>query len=163
MDTEIFPTSIEFLPYDTLTGRERYIACYEDAWRIAHGSLQGFHADTAWHAALLRAAEDPQALTELRSGGEFAGVLCLDLQRGRFRGLGWIAFCYISPEHRREGMGRAMLEHAAACFLARNRRAMRLTVAPGNPALGFYERLGFVRVGSEPGALEALFVMEKKL
>ena len=26
-----------------------------------------------------------------------------------------------------------------------------------------YERLGFVRVGSEPGALEALFVMEKKL
>ena len=30
------------------------------AWRIAHGSLQGFHADTAWHAALLRAGEDPQ-------------------------------------------------------------------------------------------------------
>ena len=40
---------------------------------------------------------------------------------------------------------------------------MRLTVAPGNPALGFYERLGFVRVGSEAGALEDLYVMEQKL
>ena len=56
-----------------------------------------------------------------------------------------------------------MLAQAAAHFRARGRRAMRLTVAPGNPALAFYEHLGFARVGSEPGALEDLWIMERTL
>ena len=36
----------------------------------------------------------------------------------------------------------------------------RAIVAPENPALGFYERAGFVRVGTETGALGDLMVME---
>ena len=163
METEIFPTAPDFVPYDTLTGRDRYIACYEDAWRVAHGSLAGFQPDVCWHAALRRAADDPEALTELRSDGRFAGVLCLDDDRGRFRATGWIAFCYVVPELRGCGLGRAMLEYAAAHFRSLGRRRMRLTVAPGNPALGFYLKTGFVRVGTEPGALEDLCVMERTL
>ena len=34
------------------------------------------------------------------------------------------------------------------------------TVAPENPALGFYEKAGFTRVGTEAGALGDLLVME---
>ena len=163
MAAEIFPASVEFVPFDTRVGRERYIACYEDAWRIAHGSLAGVCADTAWYAALQRASDDPASLTELRVGEEFAGVLCLDEKRGQFRRLGWIAFCYIVPERRGQGLGRTMLDYAAAHFRARGRKAMCLTVAPGNPALGFYRQIGFSCVGTEPGALEDLYVMERKL
>ena len=159
---EIIPAP-SFVPFDTLHGKDRYLSCYEDAWRVAHGSLRGFQRETCWHAALLRAADDPEALQEMRADGQFAGVLALDDRRGKFRGLGWIAFCYVTPEMRGRGLGRAMLAQAAAHFRARGRRAMRLTVAPGNPALAFYEHLGFARVGSEPGALEDLWIMERTL
>ena len=163
METEIFPTAVKFVPYDTLGGRDRYLACYADAWRIAHGSLSGFQPDACWRAALLRAAEDEDSLTELRADGRFAGVLCLDDRRGWSRGVGWIAFCYIVPAMRGLGLGRLLLEHAGEHFRDRGRTALRLTVAPGNPALGFYEKVGFSRVGTEPGALEDLYVMERKL
>ena len=56
-----------------------------------------------------------------------------------------------------------MMEKAASRYAAMGRRSLRLTVAPGNSALAFYEKLGFRRVGAEPGALEDLYVMDKEL
>ena len=147
MDTHSPAAGPLFSPYDTLRGKARYIACYADAWR----------------GALIRAADSPEALTELRLGGRFAGVLALDDRRGKYRALGWIAFCYVAPELRGQGLGRAMIDFAADHFRRCGRRAMRLTVAPANPAVFFYEKLGFVRVGTEPGALEDLYVMELPL
>ena len=163
METKINPPVPVFVPYDTLSGRDRYIACYEDAWHIAHGSLLGFRPDSCWRGAVLRAAEDPDSLAEMRVDGRFAGVLALDVRRGSFRSVGWIAFCYVVPELRGLGLGRKLIDRAGEVFRSRGRSRLRLTVAPGNPALGFYEKIGFVRVGSEAGALEDLFVMEQKL
>ena len=163
MDTHSPAAGPLFSPYDTLRGKARYIACYADAWRGAHGSLAGFDAEACWRGALIRAADSPEALTELRLGGRFAGVLALDDRRGKYRALGWIAFCYVAPELRGQGLGRAMIDFAADHFRRCGRRAMRLTVAPANPAVFFYEKLGFVRVGTEPGALEDLYVMELPL
>lgn len=166
MAAEIFSIddpSPEFVPFDMRRGRDRYIACYEDAWRTAHGSLAGFDANACWNGALVRAADSPEAVTEMRLNGAFAGVLALDERRGRYRRMGWIAFLYVVPELRGRGFGRALLERAEARFAALGRRAVRLTVAPSNPALGFYERLGYVCAGAEPGALEDLCVMEKTL
>ena len=163
METKINPALPDFAPFDTLAGRSRYIACYEDAWRIAHGSLRGFLPDSCWTAALIRASEDRDALTEMRVDGRFSGVLALDVRRGRSGGIGWIAFCYVVPELRGKGLGKALIGRAAEIFRARGRDLLRLTVAPGNPALGFYEKLGFVRAGTEAGALEDLYVMERKL
>ena len=163
METKINRAAPVFVPYDTLSGRERYIACYEDAWRTAHGSLRGFQPDSCWRAALIRASEDAEALTEMRSDGRFAGLLALDVRRGGYRGIGWIALCYVVPELRGRGLGTALIERAGETFRERGRRFLRLTVAPGNPALTFYQKLGFSRVGTEAGAFEDLFVMERKL
>ena len=63
----------------------------------------------------------------------------------------------------RHGIGRAMVEKAAERYASQGRRYLRLTVAPKNPAVGFYEKLGFRRAGTEPGALEDLYIMEKEL
>ena len=154
---------LRFTRFDMTNGRERYLACYRDAWQVAHGSLTGFQAENCWRAAAARAAESPESLQAAWRREDFAGVLALDESRGAGRGLGWIAFCYIVPELRGHHCGIQLIGQAAARFRALGRRAMRLTVAPGNPALAFYRWAGFVPAGQEPGALEPLWVMEKTL
>ena len=67
---------------------------------------------------------------------------------------------YVVPELRGHHCGIQLVGTAATRFRQLGRRAMRLTVAPENPALGFYERADFVRVGTETGALGDLMVME---
>lgn len=165
---QIFPRDgeksvLRFAPYDVRRGRERYLDCYRDAWRVAHGSLAGFDAEACWKGALLRAGESPDALTAAWRGRTFAGILAMDDRRGARRGLGWIAFFYVVPALRGRGYGGALLRYGEARCRARGLRGLRLTVAPGNPALGFYKNHGFVPVGTEPGALEDLVVMEKAL
>ena len=102
----------------------------------------------------------PARITEALVENEFAGILTLDERRGRERGIGWIAFLYVVPELRGHHCGIQLVGTAAMRFRQLGRRAMRLTVAPENPALGFYEKAGFVRVGTEAGALGDLLVME---
>lgn len=90
-------------------------------------------------------------------------MLALDELRGAHHGYGWIAFLYLRPEMRGEGFGTQLLGEAVSRFRELGRKRVRLCVAPTNPALAFYEHLGFVRCGTEPGALEQLLLMEKEL
>lgn len=151
---------LHYRPYDFAAGRERYISCYRNAWRCAHGTTRGFDAAACALSAQLHLADAPGCITEALLDGAFAGLLLLDERRGRERGIGWIAFLYVAPELRGHHCGIQLVGTAAARFRQLGRRVMRLTVAPENPALGFYERAGFVRVGTEAGALGDLWVME---
>lgn len=54
----------------------------------------------------------------------------------------------LSPEHRRRGIGTALVTPLLAEG-ARARREVRLQVARGNPAIRLYERLGFVRTSAD--------------
>ena len=152
-----------FTPYDIERGRERYIRCYEDAWRQAHGSLEGFQESACWLSALRYRQGDPAAVTEARRGEDFAGVLTLDTRRGSDHGQGWIAFFYVVPELRSHGCGMQLLGEAVERYRALGRRVIRLSAAPGNPALAFYKKAGFVRVDTQPGALEPLWILELSL
>lgn len=151
---------LHYRPFDLAAGQERYIACYRDAWHIAHGTTEGFDPAACLLTARLYAAASPESVTEALLGDEFAGLLTLDERRGRERGIGWIAFLYVVPELRGHRCGLQLIGTAAMRFRQLGRRAMRLTVAPENPSLGFYEAAGFVRVGTEAGALGELLVME---
>ena len=159
---QIFP-ALRFVPYDLENGRERYLDCYRDTWRIAHGSLNGFDAEAAWDTAARRGSQDPGSVLTALAGEEFAGVLAMDDRRGRFTGRGWIAFLYLCPEYRGMGLGRQLMDEAERHFKALGRKVLRLTVARDNPAVGFYRALGFRRTGWTPGALEDLMVMEKRI
>ena len=125
-------------------------------WR----TTEGFNASACWLSAQLHSAEAPGCITEALVENEFAGILTLDERRGRERGIGWIAFLYVVPKLRGHHCGIQLVGTAAMRFRQLGRRAMRLTVAPENPALGFYEKAGFVRIGTEAGALGDLLVME---
>ena len=156
---QIFP--VLFVPYDLIGGKEQYLACYRDAWQGAHGSLAGFNETSCWLAAVDRGRKSPGSLLEARWGEQFAGIIAMDDARNRKTG--WISFCYVAEPLRRRGIGRAMLARAEERYATQGRRAVRLSVAPANPAVGFYEKLGYCRVGTEPGALEDLYVLEKEL
>ncbi|MGN6588314.1 MAG: GNAT family N-acetyltransferase [Solirubrobacterales bacterium] len=55
----------------------------------------------------------------------------------------WLEDVYVRPEHRRGGIGRAVMEHLAA--LARDRGHVRLEWVAldwNEPAINFYEKLG---------------------
>ena len=159
---QIFPT-LRFEPYDLVNGRERYLNCYRDTWQIAHGSLEGFDANAAWETATLRGRESKDNVLAAYVEDRFAGVLAMDDRRGRFTGRGWIAFFYLLPEFRGQGLGRQLMEEAARHYRAIGRKVLRLTVARDYPAVGFYRKTGFRHTGWEPGALEDLMVMERKL
>ena len=80
---------LRYRPFDPDAGQERYIACYRDAWRGAHGTTEGFDASACWLSAQLHSAEAPGCITEALVENEFAGILTLDERRGRERGIGW--------------------------------------------------------------------------
>ena len=69
----------------------------------------------------------------------------------------------MAPEFRGHRCGIQLIGEAVHRYRALGRRCLRLTVAPSNPALGFYRWAGFAEADTEPGALEPLLVMEKPL
>ena len=155
--------NLRFEPFDIEKDRELYLRCYKDAWTIAHGDLTGFDADACWRGAFLRAADSPEALLAAYRNRDFAGIIALDERRGRASGKGWISFCYITPESRGLRCGIQLIGSAAARYRALGRKTLCLTVAPGNPARGFYEKAGVVVTGTDTGAVEPLLVMEMEL
>lgn len=159
---QIFPT-LRFEPYDLEGGREPFLDSYRETWRIAHGSLEGFDATAVWMAAVIRGRQDPGSVLSAWAGDAFAGILAMDDRRGRYLRRGWISFFYLRPEFRGQGLGRQLMEEAERHYRALDRKTLRLSVARDNPALGFYRKMGFSPAGWEPGALEDLMVMEKKL
>lgn len=60
----------------------------------------------------------------------------------------WIEDIYVRPDKRRDGIGRAAMEHIAALALERGHVRLEWTALDWNePALRFYEKLGATRLG----------------
>ena len=58
---------------------------------------------------------------------------------------GWVYYLAVSPEHRRKGLGRALMVAAEAWLRERGAPKIQLMVREENEALGFYEALGLER------------------
>lgn len=156
-------SNLRFERMDVEKERRRFLDCYEDAWLCAHGSLLGFDEMACWLGAVCRAKSSERAVQSAWKGEDFAGILALDELRGEQHGYGWVSFLYLRPEMRGEGMGIQLVGEAVSRFRELGRKRLRLCTAANNPALGFYEHLGFVRCGTEPGALEPLLLLEKEI
>jgi GNAT superfamily N-acetyltransferase len=60
----------------------------------------------------------------------------------------WLEDVYVRPEHRRGGIGRAVMEHLAQLALERGHVRLDWVALDWNePALDFYEKLGARRLG----------------
>ena len=91
---------------------------------------------------------DPIASTALLSRATLSPVACLWLGNSVDQVTGnrhaCIFLLYVTPEHRRQGIASALVQHAIAWSRARGDRQLGLQVFQANqPALNLYQKLGF--------------------
>ena len=67
---------------------------------------------------------------------------------------------YVLPQGQRAGFGRSLLEAVAKTAKQADQRRLRLDVNYQNPAVGFYERLGFRKVDEVTTDIGEGFLME---
>ena len=155
-------SSLIFRPLDLRKDGQLYMDCYADAWRFAHGSLQGFDAEVYLKDAQRRTA--PETLMAAYSGDTFAGIINLEEDQPLAEGAGWISFCYVVPELRRKHFGLQLIGHAISWFRRQGKTALRLCVSEDNTAAQrFYKACGFHETGRRKGVVVPLIIMEKEL
>ncbi len=138
-----------------------YSACYADAWKAAHGTLEGFSPETYLAAAESHHRADERSVLRFFDGEESAGLLDLDPRRGAHASYGWVSLLYLDEAYRGKGLGVQLLGRALMYFRTQGRRAVRLQAAEDNAAaLRFYENHGFRRLGAEEGRFGKLYLME---
>ena len=148
-------------PLDPIAEAELYRRCYENTWLASHGDLRGFSPIVYQRSAERHAARDGRCLMRLDYGGRFAGIVELDPERGAEHGAGWISLLWIEPDMRHMRLGVQLIGHAVSYFRGLGRRALRLHAAQANgAAIGFYEALGFRKIGETQGAVDMLSLME---
>ena len=150
--------------FDPAEESEYYTRCYRDAWLCAHGSEQGFRPEVYLKRASAHHAFDREAVLKILDGEESVGLMDLDTEKGKERGIGWISLLYLREDYRGRGCGIQLLGRALEAYERRGRRAVQLTVAQENtPAVAFYEKNGFHRISAEKGAGGVLLLMERIL
>jgi probable phosphoglycerate mutase len=141
-----------------------YADCYRQAWRAAHGADTGFDHEAHEAAAIKHAAAHPLALMKAYRGGDFAGMIELDTERGKNEDYGWITLCALTEEHRGRGLGIQLVGHAASVYRHMGMKTLRLHVSEENrAALGFYKKYGFCELRRAAGTYGDLILMEKPI
>ncbi|MCO5120220.1 MAG: GNAT family acetyltransferase [Burkholderiaceae bacterium] len=83
---------------------------------------------------------------ELFLVGEVEGAVVATVMAGFDGHRGWVNYLAVSPEHRRSGFGRAIMDHVEACLKDRGCPKLNLQVRASNhDVLEFYRRLGYAQ------------------
>ncbi len=155
--------NMRFAEMDLEKNGKEYLERYHDAWRIAHGTSEGFGSRYLKSAAL-RAAKYPHAIMRSYLGDKPTGIIDLDIETDAAEKAGNIAFYYMDENYRGRDLGVQLIGYAVSIFRPMGRDRLRLRVADTNlKAIKFYERYGFKKVGTQPGSVGTLLVMEKDI
>jgi ribosomal protein S18 acetylase RimI-like enzyme len=84
---------------------------------------------------------DASTVLVVREGEALAGSVMTGFDGHR----GWVYYLAVSPDHRRKGLGRALMAAAEAWLRERGAPKIQLMVREGNAAVEFYEALGLER------------------
>ena len=158
------PPELRDEPLDFVKDAAYYTQCYADAWIAAHGSLEGFSADSYLCSAREHQRVESRAVLKIFREEEPFGLLNLDPRRCTLAGYRWLSLLYLRSHARGQGLGIQLLGRAILYYKTHGRRAIRLHVAEDNrSAVSFYRRWGFHVLGSERNELGNLLLMEKRL
>ena len=151
-----------FRPLDLDREEELYLAARHDAWVDIHGEQAAFDgAGFCKDARHCWEQDKEKALSVAMQRDQVAGVLQLDLERFAEDGIGYIPFVYMTPQHRKRGLGVQLIGQAVSVYRPLGRTRLRLRCAPENAvAQRFYKKYGFEKVGEEHGRV-TLDILEK--
>ena len=116
----------------------------------AFGSTYAAEARLAESEWLARATPDElgRSITFLAYDGEAPCGIVRGSQDDRAEATAFVQSMWVAPEQRRMGVGRELIEVVAEWALPRGVRTLKLMVTSSNqPAIRFYERLGFTMMG----------------
>ena len=124
-----------------------------------------------WTESIAAAGRGERVVLGARSEGRLVGTVTLRLDCPENQPhRGEIAKLMTRPGHRGRGLGRAMMAEAERLAAERGRTLLTLDTAAEDGAGGFYERLGYRRVGTIPdyslkphGGLVATIVYYKRI
>ena len=120
-----------------VTFREDHFAGLDALWREAFpDDPPRNHANVSVPAKL---AEQPDLLFVALDGADVIGSIMAGYDGHR----GWLYAVAVSKARQGEGIGRKLAEHAEAALKARGCLKINLQVREGNPATGFYAKLGY--------------------
>lgn len=156
-------TNLWFRPLN-VKGEEAdfYLEARREAWQTVYGDLEGFDGLGFLKKAQAAAEKDPNNVTCAMLQDKPVGIIELDPERDREKGIGSIPFYYLVPELRRQGYGIQLLGVAVSAYRKLGRDYLRLRCAPENEqAQRFYRRYGFRAIGQEEGSHRPLDVLEK--
>lgn len=153
-----------FKPLDMEMDADLYCNARREAWRSIHGSMDHYDEEGFYQDAKAQWREDPRAVSCAMLGEKVAGLIQMDTRRDAEKGVGYIPFCYMTPETRRQGLGVQLLGQAVSVYRPLGRQYIRLRCAPDNAlAQRFYARFGFRRIGAAEGARVPLDLLEKHI
>ena len=157
--------NLRLVSLDLKTNAHLYCKCYADAWKNAHGNLEGFDETLYLTGAKRGSDDDPRCLMAAYSGADdFVGIIELDQNRASEHNSGWISLLYLTSEKRRLGFAPQLLGHAVSFFRKAGNDKIRLHVAETNErAITFYQREGFICIEKERGVRGYLLLMEMQI
>ena len=149
-------------PFDPQRDRAYYEACYANAWRAAHGNLDGYRPETYFSAARRHHSIQNGSVLRIYHREKPVGLVDLDPERGAEEGIGWISLLYLREDYRNQGYGIQLLARAIFFYRGLNRCRLCLQAAEENRmALAFYQREGFRQTGEQKAPGGRLLIMEK--
>jgi ribosomal protein S18 acetylase RimI-like enzyme len=127
---------------ESMSFRVRLLEKSDIDFALSQTSREGW--DTTRETFEVHLAHDPEGCFLASVGGEPAGMVTTT----RYRKTGWVGELIVSPEHRRSGIGTALMKQALECLERNGARAIRLEGDP--PGIPLYQRLGFVHEYESP-------------
>ncbi len=138
-----------------------YGACRREAWEALYGPAPDFDSGAFYRGALNEAQREPEALCDVMLEDQRVGLLQLSPSVDARDGAGYIAFLYLLPAYRGQGLGVQLIGQAVSVYRRLGRSCLRLGVSPHNaPALAFYQKYGFAPSGHVPGRYGSLLRMD---
>jgi mycothiol synthase len=119
---------------------------FYDAHNASFAGTWMFHPEPyeTWHHWFVEDPSFDQSLWFVAEDGDDLAGIVIARNAEYEPGLGWIRILGVLPEHRRRGIGQALLRHSFGEFARRSFTAVGLGVDAENPtgAVGVYERAG---------------------
>lgn len=153
-----------FCPVRLSTDMSACIDYRRKAWLTVYGTEKGYREELAYTELEALLKDNPKAAQFVMRGDTPVGMIQMKTALWRDEGYGHISLIYLDAAVRYQGLGIQLIGEAVSVYRSLGRQKLRLNVWPDNlPAMKFYQKYGFEKIGETQGELGTLFVLSKSI